>query len=81
MFGTKTDSGKKHHASLDRLANRAMQIRTERLTGYPRDPRLMTLRSYIALQIIEQMVEDKRITRENRLTAILMAGLRVKQER
>jgi hypothetical protein len=64
---------------MERLAGEAMQIRAERLTGIPRDTRLMTFRAFVVLQIIEQIVEQKRILREDRLTEILMAGLGVKQ--
>lgn len=68
-----------NHKALERLASEAMQLRVERLTGFPRDTRLVTLKGFVVLQIIEQIVEQKRILREDRLTEILMAGLGVKQ--
>jgi hypothetical protein len=61
MLDTKTDAAKKGHKSLERLADRAMDIRRERLTGYPRKETMMTRFQFATLYVIEQMVEQQEI--------------------
>lgn len=77
MFPTKTMRGKRNHASLESLATEAMQLRVERMTGYPRPPWLMTQRAFLTLQMVEQMVEQRKILKAERLANIVQAGLRV----
>lgn len=79
MFPTKTTRGKRNHALLESLAVEAMQLRVERMTGYPRSPWLMTQRAFLTLQMVEQMVEQMEIVRRERLANIVQTGLGVKE--
>ena len=61
MLSTKTDKGQRSHKALERLASSAMQIRHERLTGYPRAGSMMTQSQFATLYVIEQIFEMEEI--------------------
>lgn len=79
LLPTKLDSAKRQHESLKRVVSEAMLIRAERLAGYPRDRNHIRSISFHALLLVERMIEAEKITQSARLTAILKAGLGVKQ--
>lgn len=80
LFDTKTDAAKKGHKSLDALSKRAMEVRVERQTGYPRRESMMSNKEFAALFLIEQLIEQEEIAIKDRTAKILMAAMGVKAE-
>jgi hypothetical protein len=78
MLETKTDEGRKSHMSLESLAKRSLDIRYERLTGYPRKEHLMTNFECSGMFIAEQIFESEEIAlKENTLTMLCaLAGVK-----
>lgn len=58
LFSTKLDGGKKHKQYKD-LVQTALQIRRERLAGYPRPTHHMTPLQFQTLLMAEQMLEQE----------------------
>lgn len=79
MLPTKADSGKKHHAALERLVNEAMRHRIRRLSGYRSDLNHIRVFAFETLLMIEQGIELERISRAERQTKILMVAFGVKE--
>jgi precorrin-6B methylase 1 len=57
-----------------------MEIRWERLTGFPRRPDLLKNVEFAALFVVEQLTEQEERIRADRATQVTMAALGVKAE-
>jgi hypothetical protein len=80
MLDTKTDEGKKSHKSLERLAFRCIDLRYERIAGYPRSTQQMTNWEFAGLYIAEQMFEREDIQIRQNTVELLCTLAGVKRE-
>lgn len=77
-FPTKLDLGKGHKLR-QRIVDSAMEIRNERISGYPRLPHRMTSVEFQTVMIIDQVVEREEVVLKLQIKELLLASLGVKK--
>lgn len=73
LYPTKLREGRERHKRFQRLVTDAMQIRVERLAGYPRPDSRLTALQFQTLLIVEQIIEQEELTIRQRVSTGLTA--------